>query len=148
MFISMYASLAKGSQMQFAVTRLNFIYFYCLYVLFPKMTAPLDLLLIIPCSIFNAVLPVGFYKVVRQEAGAPFHVIQTCIILEDTAAFIDSAHGWVAHCMDYDGDVASIHPQLLRFLTHLILFFRMIGVSLDVSVFLDYSFNKNCTKLF
>nr|XP_039263564.1 nuclear pore complex protein Nup107-like [Styela clava] len=71
----------------------------------------------------------------RQEGEFPFHLVQKYVILEDITGLIDACHSWVTESMedDTESNVSNVHPQLLRFLCHLILFLRTIGVSMNES---------------
>ncbi|XP_078488280.1 nuclear pore complex protein Nup107-like [Ciona intestinalis] len=60
-------------------------------------------------------------QIVREESDNPYHFIQRCIILNDMEAMMDKCMEWL--------DDASM--QLLRFLVHIILFLRTLGVHLQ-----------------
>ncbi|XP_035671909.1 nuclear pore complex protein Nup107-like [Branchiostoma floridae] len=58
---------------------------------------------------------------VKSEAEEPFHTIQKYIILGDVDGLIETMSEWI------NGD-SSPHQHLVRFMAHLVLFFRSIGV--------------------
>ena len=72
----------------------------------------------------------------RQQADSPYHVIQKYLILEDISGFVNAAHSWVVGSPgeeeDTYGTITNIHPQLLRFLAHIILLLKAIGVAMNV----------------
>lgn len=72
-----------------------------------------------------------------MQAESPFHIIQKHIILDDISGLINVAHSWITENIDVGEDsfdkITNIHPQLLRFIAHLVLLLRTIGVSMDVS---------------
>ncbi|XP_069485822.1 nuclear pore complex protein Nup107 isoform X2 [Ambystoma mexicanum] len=59
---------------------------------------------------------------VLEENKEHYHVIQKCIILGDVDGLMDEFSEWLS------GDKKRLLGHLLRFMTHLILFFRTLGV--------------------
>ena len=63
-------------------------------------------------------------QTVRDEGNRPFHVVQKCLILGNTGALAEE----LAACVD------GINPHLFRFITHLILFLKSLGLPMKVSL--------------
>lgn len=61
---------------------------------------------------------------IQKEASYRFNLIQKYIILNDVDSLIEDVHSW---CRD---DSNHLHPHMIRFMAHLVLFLR----SLDVSI--------------
>uniref|UniRef100_H2YVP1 Nuclear pore complex protein n=1 Tax=Ciona savignyi TaxID=51511 RepID=H2YVP1_CIOSA len=76
------------------------------------------------CSDIFDKIESSYDQIVREEALNPFHFVQRCIILNDITTLMERCASWV--------DDASVH--LLRFLVHVILFLRTLGVQLEVGV--------------
>lgn len=75
-------------------------------------------------------IEVAFQKVeaspsqkVQTESKEPFHLMQKYIILDDADSLIEEMYEW---CRD---DTVRTPPQLVRFMAHIVLFFRAIGKS-------------------
>ncbi|KAI0211244.1 Nuclear pore complex protein [Lamellibrachia satsuma] len=72
---------------------------------------------------------------VQTESKEPFHLMQKYIILDDADSLIEEMYEW---CRD---ETVKTPPQLVRFMAHIVLFFRTIGKSVKVSVTSDIGKN-------
>nr|CAB3264502.1 nuclear pore complex protein Nup107-like [Phallusia mammillata] len=64
----------------------------------------------------------SYNQTVQDEGKMPYHFIQKCLILGNVDALLEEALEWLT----------DIHPHLLRFLAHLILFLKSIGIAFNV----------------
>ena len=63
---------------------------------------------------------------IRMQSKEKYHLMQKYIILGDTDSLIEEMYEWSRD------DASPAPPHLLRFMAHLVLLFRMVGVNTKV----------------